>query len=127
VSAAEDNRHPFDANLDAEPAPDSSVRPIDPCSVEAPMPPGERVLPLRIRVCPPLLGADKSAYVTLTTAEGEVLFEGFTEGEGLLDIVVVVDMATPSVHALIESGTKYRNATIAISAPGEGPMEHTFS
>lgn len=131
MSAAEDNRDPIDATPashaadDVEPAPDSSVRPIDSSAIETPLPPGLRALPLTVRVSSALLGNEKSAYVTLTTPEGDVLFEGFTEDDGALDVVVLVEMTTESVHALVEAGTKYRNATIAICAPGER-TEHTF-
>ena len=127
MAAAEEKRDSIDSSDDLEAAPDSSVRAVDASSIETPLPPGVRVLPLAIRMSAALLGAATSAYVTLTTAEGEVLFEGFTDDGGSLDVVVLVDMETSCIHALVEAGTKYRHAVIQVRAPGEGATEHTFT
>ena len=127
MAVAEEKRKSIDTVDDLEPAPDSSVRAVDASAIEMPLPPGVRVLPIAIRVSAALLGASTSAYVTLTTEEGEVLFEGFTDDVGSLDVVVLVDVDTSSVHALVEAGTKYRNAVIVVRAPGAEATEHTFS
>ena len=127
MAAAEDKHESIDTIVDIEPAPDSSVRAIHASAIETPLPPGVRVLPIAIRVSAALLGASSSAYVTLTTEEGEVLFEGCTDDGGSLDIVVLVDMDTSRVHALVEAGSKYRNAVIAVRTPSEGATEHTFT
>lgn len=116
------------AGFDDEPPPDSTVRPTAPPpnvrAREAPIPAGTRMLNLTIRVTPALLGPARSGYVTVTGPEGEVLFEGDI-GDEPLELCMLVPDDLVHVKAMLEAGTKYRNANVTIAS--DGPTAYLFA
>ncbi len=118
--------HPeIDGHDDAPP--DSTVRPTlppEPDDRATPAPPdGQRLVHLQVRATPALL-AGAGGYLTIT-CDGGVLFEGELDAEGAIEISVWVPAGAQHVRALLEAGSKYRNAIVALAAAGV--TEHTFS
>jgi hypothetical protein len=118
---------PEDDFQDDDAPPDSAVQPIPvPLSgrstavaripgMRGSVPPeGVRIARIVVRATEGL----RKGYLTVTGAEGKVLFEGDLGVDGSVTIEVMVPEATTHVHALLEAGTKYRNANIELGKDG---------
>jgi hypothetical protein len=117
-----------------EAAPDSSVRPT--------MPPPSRggvaigsirgqaqstmSVTLSVSVSPGLMasGGEGGWYLTVARTDGPLLFEGFLDELGTLDVVVTIPCGTRAIKALLESATTYRDAVVAVG--DNSRAEHTF-
>ena len=84
---------------------------------------GVRVARVIVRATEPL----RKGYLTVTGHESKVLFEGELGPDGSVEIELVVPLGTRQVHALLEAGTKYRNANIELSRDEGVQAEYCFS
>lgn len=137
---------------DVEPAPDSSVRPTapPPPSSRATPVPSSRATPVpsskpsvtigsirpvaqstmsvtvAFAVSPALMAAAGTDgwYLTVTRMDGAVLFEGFLDELGTLDVLVTIPCGTRSLKALLESATKYKDTIVAVG--DDCTASHTF-
>jgi hypothetical protein len=127
-----------------EPAPDSSVRPTappPPSSHATPVPsskPSVQIGSIRpiaqstmsvtvaFSVSPALMAAAGTDgwYLTVTRMDGAVLFEGFLDELGTLDVLVSIPCGTKALKALLESATKYKDAIVAVG--DDCTAAHTF-
>ena len=105
-------------DLDDDAAPDSSIRPTTPPPAAKRSEEGTRLVELSIRVSAMLLGLTGSAYVTITATGGAVFFEGEIGVEGGVELCLAVPEDTTHLRALLEAGTKYRNAILEVRARG---------
>ena len=115
-----------------EDVPDSAVRPTAPprsvpiASVRASSSVPPPLVPVRLFLtAPSALTGSVLAYVTLTRVDGTVLHEGFLDDHGRLDVILDVPAGTKKIKALLEAGTKYRNADISLD--GGGATDFTFT
>jgi hypothetical protein len=129
-------QRPDDELDDDDGPPDSAVQPIAvplsgrPTTVARI--PGMRgsVPPEGVRIARILIRATeglRKGYLTVTGAESKVLFEGDLGAEGSVEIEILVPEGTRRVHALLEAGTKYRNANIELAKDDGVTTEYCFS
>ncbi len=127
---------------DDEPAPDSSIRPTAPPPSRATPPPSSKSsvaigtirpvvqstmsVTVAFSVSPALMVAGGAGgwYLTVTRIDGVVLFEGFLDELGTLDVLVTIPCGTRAIKALLESATKYKDAIVTIG--DDGTASHTF-
>jgi hypothetical protein len=118
---------------DGEDIPDSAVRPTVPpsrsiaiASVRASSSVPPPLVPIRLFLtAPAALTGSVVAYVTLTRSDGAVLHEGFLDDHGRLDVLLDVPAGTKMIKALLEAGTKYRNADVVLDS--DGATDFTFT
>ncbi len=110
---------------DDDGVPDSAIRPTVPprgvpiASVRASSSVPPPLVQARLYLtAPSALTGSVPAYVTLSRIDGAVLHEGFLDDQGRLDLILDVPVGTRQIKALLEAGTKYRNADIALDAGG---------
>jgi|HubBroStandDraft_6_1064221.scaffolds.fasta_scaffold429225_2 hypothetical protein len=127
-------QRPDDDFDDDDAPPDSAVQPISvPLSgrsttvgrMRSSVPPeGVRIARIVVRATEGL----RRGYLTVTTVgESKVLFEGELGADGSVDIEFAVPEGTRHVHALLEAGTKYRNANIELVLGDGAKAEYCFS
>lgn len=84
-----------------------------------PAPPaGSRRVEIALTVSPALLAGCDEAFVTLTLADGKVVHEGNCNAEGQLTVTVVIPGGDSELRALLDTGSKYKNARIKLSDVG---------
>ncbi len=86
--------------------------------VESMPPAGTRRVQIALTVSPSLLGGCDEAFVTLTLADGKVVHEGTCNAQGQLTVSVVVPGSEDELRALLDTGSKYKNARIKLAETG---------
>ena len=124
-------------------APDSSVRLTTACATACPTSrtssvPIANVRASRPSVAPismvqvrivisigPMLAAGSPVYITLMRLDGPVIFEGFASECGAIEVAAEVPKTAREIKAVLEAGTKYRDAIIVLDA--SGVTAHAFA
>ena len=116
LSAAHDEDDAEERPSLVEPPPSSAVPVARVSLTRLGVNPASPCRPVRLSVAakPRSFGAAAELYLTVSIPGGPVVFEGVLGADGALELSLEIPEGAGELYVLVEGGTKYRHATVAL-------------